>query len=66
MNNKKAKQLRKLARSLPVSEETIYKPYSNIQFFNETDEEGVVHLKQTKGIPRVMDVCQRSVYKGMK
>ena len=66
MRNKKAKQLRKEASMLPVSKDTIYKPYQNISFFPETEEAGVVQMKRAKGIPRVMDVCQRSVYKGMK
>ena len=66
MNQKKAKKLRKEVRNLPVSENTVYKPYQNSQHLTKLDEHGVVYHNKMEGIPRVMEVCQRSVYQGMK
>ena len=67
MRNKKVKAIRKLVKDLPVSEDTKYKPYAMTRHHTKVGEDGVVStVKVDKGTPRVMDVCRRSVVKGMK
>jgi hypothetical protein len=67
MRNKKAKAIRKYVReTVDVPQATSYNMGQDVQFFNETDEAVVVHLKRTKGIPRTMKVCARGVCKEMK
>lgn len=65
MNGKKAKKCRAIARKVNVPGKTTYKG-ENVHFFNETDENGVVHLMKTKGVPFRMELCTRSVYKEIK
>ena len=67
MNEKKAKEMRSfVCTEVQVQQETVYKPYKKITYTKVTDPDGIEHLMKVKGIPRVLDVCARSVYQEMK
>jgi hypothetical protein len=67
MRNSKAKMLRIVAR-MKYDAPTIYKPYERVKFLQVPDEKDpkIIHTVRTKGTPRELDVCTRSVYKELK